>query len=263
MYRKLLFLSLFSLATATQAESIGSYVNGCLSQSQALPLTGQAYQVIRPSRDRYYGHPRLVAYIEKLAAQVAAQGYGHLLIADMAQAHGGPMPSGHRSHQTGLDVDILLQQSPIAAQRALTTPEREALQPVSVLNEQESAIEASRWLPQQAEILRLAAESEEVARIFINPVIKQALCDAQPNAAWLAKLRPWWGHDGHFHVRLTCDPADGACQNQAPISQADNGCGSDLAWWFSPARWQQSKTTEKKKKPVLPAACQALLAEKN
>src|SRR5262249_51802528 len=77
-----------------------------------------------------------------------------------------------------------------------------------------------------------------------------------PGASWLRKLRPWWGHDDHFHVRLRCPTGDAECQVQEPIPPGD-GCGADLAWWFTEeARKPQPRTSVK---TPLPVACDAIL----
>lgn len=245
---------------ANSPEAIGGYANGCVRGAQALPLSGAGYQVIRPSRERFYGHPRLIAYLQSLGAAVQAAGLGDLLIGDMAQVQGGPMPSGHSSHQTGLDADILFRATPAAA---LSWKQREALHPVSVLSADGLGVDAARWSARQEQMLQLAASSPQVARIFVNPRIKQALCASHAGQSWLGKLRPWWGHDGHFHVRLRCPPGDAACQNQSAIPEG-TGC-EELDWWFSPrsqqAASQRYGKPKKKAKPSLPQACQVLLAD--
>ena len=56
-------------------------------------------------------------------------------------------------------------------------------------------------------MLEVAASDPVVDRIFVNPVIKRELCTHEPpGSLWLRKLRPWWGHHDHFHVRLRCPP---------------------------------------------------------
>jgi penicillin-insensitive murein endopeptidase len=82
------------------------------------------------------------------------------------------------------------------------------------------------------ELLQTAASSATVERIFVNPAIKKHLCSvAQGDRHWLAKLRPWWGHDDHFHARLRCPAGDRMCIPQGPLPPGD-GCGKSLDWWF-------------------------------
>lgn len=246
---------------AGQAEAIGTYTAGCVAQAEALPGDGEGYQVIRLSRQRYYGHPEMVNYVRQLAAQVWQQGLGVLLIGDMSLPAGGPMPSGHSSHQMGLDADILFQQVPESREQVLSVAEREKLAPISMVNPDGETLDSSRWQPAHGQILQLAAQHPQVTRIFVNAAIKRHLCQAYPGADWLGKIRPWWGHDGHFHVRLECPPDSPLCQRQAPVPAGD-GCDSGLDWWFSAEALapKPKPKEEAPKRPRLPPQCAALLA---
>ena len=86
--------------------SIGGYFDGCLAGAVPLPMTGPTWQVMRPSRNRNWGNPQLVRFIERFAKNAKKAGWNGLLVGDMSQPRGGPMISDHRSHQVGLDVDI-------------------------------------------------------------------------------------------------------------------------------------------------------------
>jgi penicillin-insensitive murein endopeptidase len=90
------------------AQSIGAFANGCIVGAQALPLSATSYQVMRTDQRRYFGHPDLIQFIQRLGNQVS-QGMGTLLIGDMGMPAGGRFNGGHASHQSGLDVDIFLQ----------------------------------------------------------------------------------------------------------------------------------------------------------
>jgi penicillin-insensitive murein endopeptidase len=111
-------------------------------------------------------------------------------------------------------------------------------------------------------LIRAAAGDPETERVFVHPAIKQALClHAAGDRAWLTKVRPWWGHDDHIHVRLAGPPGDALCRAQAPPPPGD-GCGADLAWWLSEEPWRP-KPPGPPPRPVtladLPAACSAVL----
>jgi Murein endopeptidase len=219
----------FAAPSSSPPEVIGGYTRGCLGGAATLPLDGPGYQVMRTSRNRNYGHPDLVRFIEALAARLVAAGHPGLLIGDMAQPRGGPMRSGHRSHQIGLDVDIWLLPKPA---QSLTVAERESLGAPSMVFPGGGAVNEN-WGELQMQALRTAAEAPEVDRIFVNAAIKQAVCDSETgDRGWLRKLRPWWGHDAHFHVRLACPPDQPLCEPQSPVPPGD-GCDASLAWWFS------------------------------
>ena len=235
--------------------AIGSYAAGCIQGATALPVEGQGYQVMRPQRRRHFGHPLLVHYLQELAAAVERRGMGKLLIGDLGQPRGGPMPFGHRSHQNGLDADIWFWLPSDGV--VLSVAERQTIGAPSMLTAGGGVLEAQQWSQRQAEVLQLAVGFDVVARIFVNPVIKQALCEQFPGAPWLQKLRPWWGHDDHFHVRLRCPAGLDACQDQDPLPAGD-GCGADLAWWFSEeARIPRPPVDSAK--VLLPAACEPIL----
>src|SRR6201990_2759550 len=86
--------------------AIGYYPRGCLQGGVELPTTGPTWQVMRLSRNRNWGHPRLIKFLERLSAHAAKVGWPGLLVGDMSQPRGGPMITGHASHQVGLDADI-------------------------------------------------------------------------------------------------------------------------------------------------------------
>ena len=92
--------------------SIGGYFDGCLAGAVPLPITGPTWQVMRLSRNRNWGNPQLVRFIERFAENAKKVGWNGLLVGDMSQPRGGPMLSEHRSHQIGLDVDIWLTPMP-------------------------------------------------------------------------------------------------------------------------------------------------------
>jgi penicillin-insensitive murein DD-endopeptidase len=215
-----------------RALAIGSYERGCLEGAVELPADGPNWQVMRPSRGRAWGHPALIALIERLAAKLpAAAGWPGFLVGDIAQPRGGPMLTGHGSHQIGLDADIWLTPMP---NRRLTPSERDEISATDVVAADGQHVDPAFWNPSYVKMYEAVAREPDVARVFVNPAIKRQLCqDAGADRAWLVKIRPWWGHDYHFHMRLSCPPGEPECRDQAPPPPGD-GCGKDLAWWFTP-----------------------------
>ncbi|MFO1074597.1 MAG: penicillin-insensitive murein endopeptidase [Geminicoccaceae bacterium] len=253
---------LFGAATlpspAPATEAIGSYAKGCLAGGVALPENGPGWQVMRLARNRAWGHPALIAAIGEIARAAQAEGWPGILVGDMAQPRGGPMRTGHASHQIGLDVDIWLTPMP---DRLLTGAEREQLSAISMLKEGTRTADPARLTAAHRALIRDAARLPEVERIFVHPGIKQALCaQAGGDRAWLAKVRPWYGHDAHFHVRLACPPGEPACQVQEPPPAGD-GCGAELAWWLGEEPWRPSTTPPAPPLRLadLPAQCAAVL----
>jgi penicillin-insensitive murein DD-endopeptidase len=243
-----------------KASSVGFYSAGCLAGGAALSVSGPAWQVMRVSRNRNWGHPTLLRFLEKLGLEVRNAGiWNGLLIGDMSQPRGGPMISGHASHQVGLDADIWLKPMP---EKEPTRAEREKMISTNVVAPDGLDVAPRLWTPRHGALIKAAALDAQVERIFVNPAIKKALCrDTTGDRTWLNKVRPNWGHDYHLHVRLRC-PADAAeCTPQEPPPPGD-GCDKDLDWWFTDEAVHPKP--EKPKPPLtmagLPAACGAVLA---
>ena len=235
-------------------QAVGSYANGCQIGAQPLPLDSANYQVMRTDQRRFYGQPDLLTFIKRLTAEAHVQGLGNVLIGDMAMPAGGRFSSGHASHQSGLDVDIWLQlpRSRWTEQQLLTP------QPIDLVSRDGKSIVKSQWQPQIETLIKMAAEDNDVVRIFVNPAIKQQLClDAGSDREWLHKVRPWFGHRAHMHVRLRCPVGDHNCESQAPPPPGD-GCGAELQSWFLPPK-PGSGIEKKSSPPPLPALCQSLL----
>lgn len=233
------------------AKAIGGYSAGCVQGALELPLNGPGYRVMKPERRRMFGHPRLVDFVRQLASKIEQGGLEPLGVGDLGQARGGPAPNGHASHQNGLDADLWFSPGVEGAKDA----------PSMVEGNKPSA----RWSERVPKVLELAVGDARVDRIFVNPVIKQALCASTPagERGWLRKLRPWWGHDAHFHVRLACPDDSPECAAQPPLPAGD-GC-AEVEWWLSEAsaRERKEKAGDYQKRvgarPELPATCSTLL----
>jgi penicillin-insensitive murein endopeptidase len=254
--------SAVALPTIGKAVSIGYYPRGCLQGGVALPTTGKTWQVMRLSRNRNWGNPELVHFLERFAPLAAkATGWHGILIGDMAQPRGGPLPFGHLSHQIGLDVDIWFMPMP---GHVLTREEREKTSASNLVSADWKHIDPKTWSPADVAFIRTAAEQPEVERVLVNAAIKKELCriEGKQHFGWLAKVRPWYGHNDHIHVRLKC-PADSPnCRKQPPVP-GDDGCNKSLDYWFSDKVLHPKKRTGPPPKPImlsdLPAACKAVL----
>ena len=223
-----------SIATpsAGPPRSIGKYDKGCIAGAVPLPADGPNWQVMRPARNRAWGQPILIATIERLAESAAkATGWPGLLVGDLGQPRGGPMITGHASHQIGLDADIWVIPMP---DRRLSVEERDSMAARSIVSPDGNGVDPAIWSPSYRKLYETVARLPELARMFVNPAIKRELCrEAGADRDWLRKVRPWWGHDDHFHIRLTCPPGQTQCENQDPPPPGD-GCGAELEYWFTP-----------------------------
>ncbi|WP_425353798.1 penicillin-insensitive murein endopeptidase [Ancylobacter gelatini] len=230
------------------SRAIGFYSKGCLSGAVMLPVNGQTWQAMRLSRNRNWGHPRLVDFIERFAAKVPkVSQWPGILVGDMAQPRGGPMLSGHASHQIGLDADIWLTPMP---RREFTTQEREKVSATMVVRSDRLDVDPRVWTGSHIAVIRAAAQDPEVERVLVNAAIKKALCrDATGDRSWLQKVRPYWGHDYHMHVRLSCPKDSPQCRPQDPVVPGEGCSGEALDWWFSDANLHPKPPKE----PVKPA----------
>lgn len=247
------------------ARSFGTYARGCLAGAQALPVNGPAWQVMRLSRNRNWGHPKLIALLERLAEEAREKdGWNGLLVGDLSQPRGGPMLTGHASHQIGLDADIWLTPMP---DRTLTNAERESISATLVVKDRKT-MDYSVWTQAHARLIKRAASYPDVARIFVHPPIKRELCRwATGDRSWLAKVRAYYGHNYHFHIRIKCP--NGGCKDQfTPNPKDGTGCGEELAYWYSDKPWRTPKRDPNAKPPKpprpltitgLPAQCRAVV----
>jgi penicillin-insensitive murein endopeptidase len=254
------------LPTLGKAMAIGYYPRGCLQGGVPLPVTGPTWQVMRVSRNRNWGHPSLVRFLEKFAPLAAkTTGWKGILIGDMAQPRGGPLPFGHMSHQIGLDVDVWFMPMP---DHVLNKDERENTSAINVVADDWKHINPKTWTPQHLAFIKAAAAQPEVERVLVNAAIKQEMCrvEGSHHDAWMAKVRPWYGHHDHIHVRLECPEGSPNCRKQPPVP-GDDGCAKKaLDYWFSDKVLHPPKLTTPSKPPKaltladLPPACKTVLS---
>ncbi len=255
------------------ARAIGFYSRGCLAGAVPVPIDGEVWQVMRLSRNRNWGHPQLVALVQRLAEDAAANdGWPGLLVGDLSQPRGGPMLTGHSSHQIGLDADVWLTPMP---ERRFSATEREQLAATSMLGRDGIHADTEVFTPYHAALIRRAASYPEVERVLIHPGIKKAMCqETGADRSSFHKIRPYWGHHYHMHIRIGCPRDSVSCKGQAPAA-GDDGCGREIDDWLAslkkPPKPEPSKpepqvaieAPKEEKRPVtlddLPNECRAVL----
>ncbi len=213
--------------TGGRPRSYGSYARGCLQAAEQLPETGPTWQAMRLSRNRNWAHPEMVDFVQDLSRFAATlPGWEGLYVGDMSQPRGGPMLTGHASHQLGLDADIWMLP---ATDLTLTRAERENLSSISTRRAR-GAYVGENWTEEHWQLIREAASDPRVARIFVFPGAKVWMCDHETgDRSYLRQIRPWYGHHYHFHVRLACPSGNDDCVNQAPPPPGD-GCEEAREW---------------------------------
>jgi penicillin-insensitive murein endopeptidase len=253
------------LPAAMPTRVIGFYAHGCIAGAGALPINGETWQVMRLSRNRNWAHPDMVALLERLAARAHKDAdWPGILVGDMSQPRGGPMLTGHASHQVGLDADIWLTPMP---NRRLSREEREEMSAVMMVRTDRLDVDPHVFTPGHLTVIRAAAQEPGVQRIFVNAAIKKALCrEARGDRSWLSRIRPMYGHDYHFHIRIKCPPGSGECEGQPAPSESEGCSARDLAFWFKDSiiHPKPPKEPPKPRPPMtlaqLPAACRQVLA---
>lgn len=259
-----------SKASRQTPAAFGGYAKGCLAGAEQLPESGPTWQAMRLSRGRNWGHPELIDMVKNLS-QVAAQqpGWNGLYVGDMSQPRGGPMLTGHRSHQMGLDVDIwMLPPNSLS----LTRKQRENISSIST-RRAKGAYVNDAWTRSHHQIIKAAAKDPRTARIFVFPGAKVQMCaDEKGDRSYLRKIRPWYGHHYHFHVRLACPKGERGCRDQNPPPAGD-GCADAREWQaniLNPPKAKPKPATPAKPRKArrelvladLPAQCKAVLDAK-
>lgn len=252
------------LPALSQAAAHGTYSKGCFGGGVAIAEDGPNWQAMRLSRNRRWGHPEMIATLERLSREAVQDGWPGLLLGDISQPRGGPMLSGHASHQIGLDADIWF--VPMPTGQRLTKAQRETMEFVSLLKPKSLYVDDRKWTPAHAAVLKRTASYPNVERVLVHPGIKKKLCDTVTgDRSWLRKVRPIWGHDAHFHVRIACPAGSNGCKKQEAVPKSD-GCDASLAWWFTDEPWKPATGPAKPRArdvmrlSALPAACQAVAA---
>ena len=241
-----------TLPSTQRTAPLGFYAKGCLAGGMAIAADGPAWQVIHPSRNRRWGTPGMIALVQRLAREAkASDGWNGLLIGDISQPRGGPMLTGHASHQIGLDADIWLTPMP---DRRLTYQEREVVPRASVLRSSMMSVDNGKWTRAHERLIIRAASYPEVERVFVHPAIKKKLCDTVDGRgrSVLNKIRPIYGHHYHFHIRMRCPPGTAGCEAQA-APPVDSGCGKEVADWLNKVKPRPVVKSDKPaKKPAKP-----------
>src|SRR3989442_7189689 len=142
------------LPAAMPTRVLGFYAHGCIAGAEGLPINGDTWQVMRLSRNRYWAHPDMIALVKRLSEKAKKDaGWPGILVGDMSQPRGGPMITGHASHQVGLDADIWL--TPMPA-RELTRAEREDTSATMTVAEDRKDVDANVWTPAHHGIIKAA-----------------------------------------------------------------------------------------------------------
>lgn len=213
--------------------SVGTPQAGVLTHGVELPVRGPGFRRYRPRSPNYWGNPRLIAGITH-AAQVVDRAYpgtAPLLVGDLSARRGGKIP-GHRSHQSGRDIDLLFY---------VTTPSGASIHSPGFvpldsdgLGQVPGADEPTyvrldverNWLLVKTliELDALRVQWLFASRDVEALLIEYALARGEPlELVWRAAtvlLQPGDSspHADHFHMRIACSPSEmvAGCEGGGP-----------------------------------------------
>ncbi len=242
------------------SQSIGRPNGGCLIGAQELDLSGNTWELMRPQKRRNFAHPELIEILKQLGAHIQSKSVTKtekLLIGDLSQAAGGPLPFGDSSHQTGLDAEIWwmrLSHFPYV----LDKENREKLEAKSILHADGLSLN-SYWDVLTQEMLLWLASRGEVQAVYVNAAIKKKLCLEMSFHPGHNKIFADFGHEKSFRLRLLCPENSKYCTNLWEDASANSCNDDDLEQWFRPEilALNKKKSLDGKQKVFssLPKAC--------
>lgn len=195
------------------SEPVGNYSSGCLVNGIQVNGDSPFYQLYHPQNQRHYADISMISFLERYSRKVRQAGIDSVLVGDISSRYGGPFNKGHASHQIGLDVDIEFNHRRLPQSRLTTKGNAQVL-----VNPGAQTVN-SNFNRKYYDMLMIAARDPEVERIFVSPAIKVAVCDMtkdEREQPFLRKIRPWYGHTEHFHIRLRCPDHAHSCVRQDP-----------------------------------------------
>lgn len=209
--------------------SVGYPHNGVLTDAAELPEKGAGYAWHR-KWGRHFGTPSMIAFLEDATRKAQGQPESFpFLVGDIAQKGGGKA-SGHHSHRTGRDVDVLF---------AYMTPggaPADAPGFVKVHADGLAYVPGARgstfvrfdvarnWAFVKAMVQSSHAQVQWifVYRAVESLLVEYARAKGEPNElVWRAETvmhEPGDSlpHDDHFHVRIACTKDDLGCLGGGP-----------------------------------------------
>lgn len=198
--------------------SIGLPQQGTLTSAVELPREGVGYARYRPRSPRYFGTRELVAALVRSAHQVTQQfpRTPPVLIGDLSARNGGFI-SGHSSHRSGRDVDLLYYSTTLDGV-PIRTPgfihfgaDGLARAPsggfVRLDTAREWALLSALLTDPEIQVLWMFVSREVSALILDEALARGAPLELIRRAQQvLHQPRDSANHDDHVHLRIACNP---------------------------------------------------------
>lgn len=181
------------------------------------------YFIMRPQRKTHFGTNELIYMIAQMGEYTKKAIPNYVLpIGDLSKEDGG-IVGKHKSHQTGLDVDVAYYFENKNLQKAFAS--------AVVIDKPHS-----NWMVnKQWGLYKKLVKTQLVDRIFIHKTLKKALCqlaiknneieksDTKGDTyETLRRLIADVDHNTHFHLRLKCSKAQIRCR---PLPEPAKGTG--------------------------------------
>ena len=226
MKRSLLIIAFFFLSiSASASEAIGFYSSGSLKNSISIddfdsPLIIKLFR----NRKQIYGVQELSIALDGLARHMKKTfpTIEPTQIGDMAAKKGGKIPR-HKSHQNGLDADVVYYRKNERAQSPSNTEWAEYFVTSTGLSKNFDT--RRNW-----EAFKYLVDRHQVSRILVDGKIKKEMCsiatqrgERNSHRETLRRLRIENSvHKTHFHLRLKCPNGSPDCRAQ---TEPPNGSG--------------------------------------
>jgi penicillin-insensitive murein DD-endopeptidase len=212
--------------------TVGVPHEGVQTEAVELSVRGPGFERFRPHSSHYWGRPRLVAGLARLAQTIRQRfpDSAPLVVGDLSARGGGKIP-GHNSHRTGRDVDLLF---------FYTTPAGASVKAPGFIHVEADGL---AQVPGSGEFLRLDVVRQwELVKLMVSDaelgvqfvfvsrhvealLVDYALARGEPlETVWRAQavmLEPGDSapHDDHAHVRIACSPEEtvAGCSGGGPL----------------------------------------------
>jgi len=225
----MVFLMLTAVAHANflapTSQAIGFYSKGELKFADKMASESTHHIKLFLPRNRGFGTLMLINIAMEASSILNANfpAGERVQFGDMSNKDGGFL-SGHNSHQNGLDVDVSYMRMDYREQDQFDIDGFDENFVIKNILSPNFDMERNLF------IFKSLVSTNKVNRIFVDQVIKNAICEhvikigqRELYRETLRRLRHWPNHLNHFHLRLVCPSDSSKCEEQTPPPDGD-GC---------------------------------------
>lgn len=235
-------LRMYTDVRVSRSESVGAPNAGTLVNGE--PLVAHRAYIIRDTARAVGTHETVQWLVEAFDVALDADPHMPRVRVHDITVEGGGQVRGHRSHQSGRDVDIAYYRRQCRNDEPCFMS-RSGPEDLDV---------AHQW-----RVFRYWLEHRVVTAIFMDHALQAPLYEyARTHGATRDELGAWFqyprpatqrvgvirhypGHDDHFHVRFICPPNDDQCSEAAPHQSSDTAVAHQTSPPRAPAQPQQAE----------------------